>query len=161
MGFLAKLFGIFLCYIGAPVKGISLPLHNVNDPAFAAGLLGKGVAIEPTEGRVIAPCNARVDMLFETAHAVTLLSEYGTEILIHIGLDTVNLKGKYYTAHVKNGDQVKKGQLLIEFDLQAIKAAGYDTITPVVICNSSQYRTISTRTGKPVEAGEAVIKVAK
>lgn len=161
MGILSKLFGTFLCYIGSPVKGIAVPLHDVNDPAFAAGLLGKGVAIVPAEGRVTAPCNGRVDMLFETAHAVSLLSESGTEILIHIGLDTVNLKGKYYTAYVKNGDQVKKGQLLIEFDLQAIKAAGYDVITPVVICNSDQYRTISTHTGKPVEAGEPVIKVSK
>ena len=161
MSFLAKLFGTFLCYIGAPVSGDAIPLHDVNDPAFAAGLLGKGIAIQPAEGKVYAPCNARVDMLFETAHAVTLVSEHGTEILIHIGIDTVNLKGKHFTAHVKNGEPVKKGQLLIEFDLQAIKAAGYDTVTPVVICNSDHYRTISTHTGKPVIAGEPVIKVSK
>ena len=161
MRFLAKLFGTFLYYIGAPVSGNAIPLREVNDPAFAAGLLGKGIAIEPAEGNIYAPCNARVDMLFDTAHALTLISEHGTEILIHIGLDTVNLKGAHYKAHVKNGDHVKKGQLLIEFDLQAIKNAGYDTITPVVICNSDQYRTISTHTGKPVIAGESVIKVSK
>lgn len=161
MGFLGKLFGVSVCCIGAPVGGVAVALQQVNDPAFAAGLLGKGVAIVPSEGRIIAPCNAKVDMLFETAHAVTLISDNGAEILIHIGLDTVNLKGKHYTAHVKNGEQVKKGQLLIEFDLQAIKEAGYDTITPVVICNAEQYRTISTHTGKPVAAGEDVIKVSK
>ena len=161
MGFLAKLFGTALCYIGAPVSGNAMPLHQVSDPAFAAGLLGKGIAIEPTEGRIVAPCNGRVDMIFETGHGVTLISGPGTEILTHVGLDTVNLKGKYYITHVKNGDQVKKGQLLIEFDLQAIKDAGYDTITPVVICNSEQYRTISTHTGKAVTAGEAVIRVSK
>ena len=161
MGFLAKLFGVSMCYIGAPVAGNAVALHQVSDPAFATGLLGKGVAIEPSEGRIVAPCDATVDMVFDTAHAVTLKNDYGTEILIHVGLDTVNLKGKYYTAHVKAGDTVKKGQLLIEFDLRAIQKAGYDTITPVVICNSDAYRTISTHTGKPVAAGEAVIKVSK
>lgn len=161
MGFFGKLFGTSVCYIGAPVAGNAVALHQVDDPAFAAGLLGKGVAIEPSEGRIVAPCDGKVDMIFETAHAVTLTNDYGTEILIHVGLDTVNLKGKHYTAHVKGGETVKKGQLLIEFDLQAIKEAGYDTITPVVICNSDAYRTISTHSGKPVVAGEAVIKVSK
>ena len=161
MGLLGKLFGISLHYIGAPVSGKAIPLHEVNDPAFAAGLLGKGIAIQPVVGSVFAPCDAKVDMLFETGHAVTLVTDFGAEILIHIGLDTVNLKGKYYTPQVKTGDTVKKGQLLIEFDLQAIKDAGYDSVTPMVICNSADYRTISTHTGVQVRAGEAVVKLSK
>lgn len=161
MGFFGKLFGTSLHYIGAPVSGTAIALHEVNDPAFAAGLLGKGMAIRPDTGKITAPCDARVDMLFETAHAVTLVTGFGAEILIHVGLDTVNLKGRHYTPHVSAGDQVKKGQLLLEFDLQAIKDAGYDTVTPIVICNSDAYRTISTHTGVQVHAGEAVIKLSK
>lgn len=161
MGFFANLFGGAAGCICAPVTGASIPLSQVADPAFAAGLLGKGVAILPTEGRIVAPCDGTVDMLFDTAHAITLISDFGAEILIHVGLDTVNLKGRHYTAHTKNGESVKKGQLLMEFDLNAIKAEGYDTVTPIVICNSEIYKTVSTYTGKPVTAGEAVIKVSK
>ncbi len=161
MGFLSNLFGTSVQHIYAPVSGTAIVLNQVQDPAFATGLLGKGIAIMPSDGKVVAPCDATVDMLFDTAHAVTLISDFGAEILIHIGLDTVNLKGKFYTAHVQNGQQVKKGQLLIEFDLDAIKAEGYDTVTPMVICNSEHYRTISTYTGKPVSRGDAVIKVSK
>lgn len=161
MGFLSNLFGASVQHIYAPVSGTAIVLNQVQDPAFATGLLGKGIAIMPSDGKVVAPCDATVDTLFDTAHAVTLISDFGAEILIHIGLDTVNLKGKFYTAHVQNGQQVKKGQLLIEFDLDAIKAEGYDTVTPMVICNSEHYRTISTYTGKQVSRGDAVIKVSK
>ena len=161
MEFLEKLFGTSLHYIGAPVKGKSVPLHQVEDPAFCTGLLGKGVAIIPSEGRIVAPCKAKIDTVFDTAHALTLITDFDAEILIHVGLDTVNLKGQHYKAHVKAGDIVKKGQLLIEFDLQAIRAAGYDPITPVVVCNSDAYRTFSTHTGVQVNATEAVIKLSK
>lgn len=161
MGLLGKLFRTSLHYIGAPVSGKAIPLHAVNDPAFAAGLLGKGAAIEPNVGRIVAPCDGRVDMCFETGHAVTLVADFGAEILIHIGLDTVNLKGKHFTPYVNKGDQVKKGQLLIEFDLQAIHDAGYNSVTPIVICNSDAYRTISTHTGVHIRAGEALIKLSK
>lgn len=161
MGLLGKLFGTSVKYIYAPVSGMAIPLNQVADPAFATGLLGKGLAIRPSEGAIVAPCDATIDMLFDTGHAVTLISDFGAEILIHVGLDTVSLKGKHFTPRVEKGQQVKKGQLLIEFDLSAIKAEGFDTITPVVICNSEHYRSISTHTGKPVRTGEAVIKVSK
>ena len=160
MGFLASLFGASVNHIYAPVSGNALPLNQVQDPAFATGLLGKGIAIIPAEGRIVAPCDATVDTLFDTAHAITLLCDFGAELLIHVGLDTVNLKGRHFIAHVQSGQKVKKGQLLIEFDLEAVKAEGYDPVTPVVICNSEIYRTISTYTGKQVSQGDAVIKVS-
>lgn len=131
----------------APVAGECVPVTEVSDPTFGQEILGKGVAIKPTEGKVLAPCDGTVEQMFETGHAVSLTSAFGAEILIHVGLDTVELKGKHYTIHAKAGDKVKKGQLLIEFDVEAIKAAGYDVITPVVICNSDDYSTITPHTG--------------
>lgn len=161
MGIFSKLFGKSLDEIGAPVAGEVVPVSQVNDPTFSEEMLGKGIAIRPAEGKVVAPCAATVDMMFETGHAVSLIADNGAEILIHVGLDTVSLKGKHYTVHAKNGDKVEKGQLLIEFDAAAIAADGFDTITPVVICNSADYKTVETVTGKTVAAGEAVIRLGK
>ena len=110
---------------------------------------------------MVAPCDATVDMMFDTGHAVSLVASFGAEILIHVGLDTVNLQGKHYTVHAKNGDQVKKGDLLMEFDFEAIKAEGYDVITPVVICNSGDYSTFNTFVDKDVAEGDVVIELAK
>lgn len=161
MGIFSKLFGKPMDEICAPVAGEAIPVSQVSDPTFSEEMLGKGVAIRPTEGRVVAPCDATVDMMFDTGHAVSLVCDNGAEVLIHIGLDTVALKGKHYTVHAKNGDKVKKGQLLIEFDMAAIAADGYDTVTPVVICNSGDYKTVEAVTGKTVAAGEAVIRLCK
>lgn len=161
MGFISRLFGVSSDTVCAPVSGTAVPLNQVKDPAFATGLIGKGIAIKPSQGRIVAPCNATVDMMFETGHAVSLISDFGAEILVHVGIDTVNLKGEHFTAHVKSGDKVKKGQLLLEFDLQAIKKAGYDTVTPVVICNSDVYQTFRTYTGSAVTVGDAIIKMSK
>ena len=119
------------------------------------------MAIKPTAGRVVAPCDATVDMMFETGHAVSLTTEDGVEMLIHVGIDTVNLQGKHYTVHCKAGDKVKKGQLLIEFDKDAITAEGYDTITPVVVCNSDDFAAFETVTGKTVAEGDTVIRLGK
>ena len=161
MGFWDKLFGSSLDEIGAPVTGQCVPVSEVSDPTFGEEILGKGIAIHPAEGKVFAPCNASVDMMFETGHAVSLVADNGAEILIHVGLDTVNLKGEHFSIHVASGDHVKKGDLLIEFDKDAIAAKGYDIITPMVICNSGDFSTFKTNTGKPVTAGDTVIQLAK
>jgi PTS system beta-glucosides-specific IIC component len=124
-------------------------------------MLGNGIAIIPTEGKVYAPCDATVDMMFTTGHAVSLMADCGAELLIHVGLETVALEGKPFTIHVANGDKVKKGQLLMEADLEAIKAAGLEIITPVLVCNSGDYPTFDTFTGKAVSNDDIVIELAK
>ena len=161
MGFFKKLFGKPVDSIYAPMAGKAVPITEVPDPTFAEGMLGNGIAIEPVEGKVYAPCDATVDTMFSTGHAVSLVAECGAEILIHVGLETVGLEGKPFKVLVANGDKVKKGQLLIEFDKDAIAAAGYDTVTPVVICNSDDFGTFETVTGKTVAEGDVVIKLAK
>jgi PTS system beta-glucosides-specific IIC component len=133
----------------------------VPDPTFAEEMLGKGIAIEPTEGKVYAPCDATVDMMFDTGHAVSLIADFGAEVLIHVGLETVSLGGKHFTIHAKNGDKVKKGDLLMEFDLEAIKAEGFNIITPMLVCNSGDYGTFETYIDKPVTSADAVIGLAK
>ena len=161
MGFFKKLFGKPMDALCAPVAGNAVPVSQVPDPTFAEELLGKGIAIEPTEGKVFAPCDATVDMMFETGHAVSLIAEFGAEVLIHVGLETVSLKGKHFTVHVANGDKVKKGDLLIEFDLEAIKAEGFNTITPMLVCTSADYGTFKTNVGKAVTNADTVIELAK
>lgn len=121
--------------IGAPIKGECVNLSEVPDATFAEKILGDGIAIKPAEGKVFAPFNGEVSALFNTNHAIGLTSNNGTEILIHIGIDTVNLQGKYFKAHVNQGEQIKKGQLLIEFDIDAIQEAGFNLITPIVVTN--------------------------
>lgn len=161
MGIFKKLFGKQLDQILAPVAGEAVPISEVSDPTFGEEIIGKGIAIRPSEGKVVAPCDATVDMMFDTGHAVSLVADFGAEILIHVGLDTVNLQGKHYTVHVKNGDKVKQGQLLMEFDAEAVAAEGYDIITPVVICNSGDYTTFETYVGKNVVAGDPIIGLGK
>ncbi len=161
MGLFDKIFGKKLDEICAPLTGDAVKLCEVSDPTFAEEMLGKGMAIKPAAGRVVAPCDATVDMMFETGHAVSLKSANGVELLIHVGIDTVNLQGKHYTVHCKAGDEVKKGQLLIEFDRDAIAAEGYDTITPVIVCNSDDYPTFEAVTGKIVAEGDVVLKLGK
>ena len=161
MGFFDKLFGKKLEGIYAPIAGKAVAITEVSDPTFAEGMLGNGIAIEPADGKVYAPCDATVDMMFDTGHAVNLITESGAEILIHVGLETVGLKGKPFTVHVQNGDKVKKGQLLIEADLEAIKAAGLPTITPVLICNTDDYPTFKTHVGIAVTNADLVIELGK
>lgn len=125
--------------INSPIQGEMLPLEQVNDETFASGLLGKGVAIKPAVGRVVSPVNGNVSSLFRTKHAIGLLDESGAEVLIHVGIDTVKLDGQHFTAHVQQDDNVKVGDLLLEFDIAAITAAGYELTTPVIISNSDDY----------------------
>ncbi len=161
MGFFQKLFGKKVDSLYAPMAGKAVPITEVPDPTFAEGMLGNGIAIEPAEGKVYAPCDATVDMMFTTGHAVSLIAECGAEILIHVGLETVSLEGKPFTVHVANGDKVVKGQLLLEADLQAIRDAGLNTITPVVVCNSDNYPTFNTLVGKDVTNADVVLELAK
>ncbi len=154
----AKEYDDVIC---APLKGEAIESASVNDPTFAEEMLGKGMAIKPTEGKVYAPFDGTVAMVFDTKHAVSLVSEKGAEVLIHVGLDTVMLKGEHYTAHVESGAAVKKGDLLLEFDMEAIAAAGYDTVTPVVVCNADDYKDVIRTTGKQVEPGDVVMQLEK
>ena len=161
MGFFKKLFGKKTDDFYAPMAGKAVPITEVPDPTFSEGMLGNGIAIEPAEGKVYAPCDATVDMMFSTGHAVSLVADFGAEILIHVGLETVGLEGKPFTIHVANGDKVKKGQLMIEVDLEAVKAAGLPTITPMVICNTDNYPTFDTFVNKNVTNDDVVIALAK
>lgn len=143
----------------SPVKGSLVELSSVKDDAFAQGALGRGAAVAEPEGKVFAPFDAEVTVMFPTKHAIGLLSTEtdtaGMELLIHVGIDTVNLEGKHFTSHVQQGETVKKGQLLMEFDAAAIKAAGYDTTTPIIVTNCADYGdiTISLDDNKVTSAG--------
>lgn len=147
--------------IGAPIEGEAVPSSEISDPTFGEEMLGKGMAIKPAVGKVYAPVDATVGMVFDTKHAITLVSESGTEILIHIGLDTVSLNGAPFTIHVSADDKVKKGDLIAEFDMDAIKAAGLETITPVIICNSDDYKEVKRFTGKNVKPGDDIMELIK
>ncbi|HBQ8789813.1 TPA: PTS beta-glucoside transporter subunit IIABC [Klebsiella quasipneumoniae] len=144
----------------APMSGSVIALDQVPDSTFASGLLGRGVAIIPAVGKVIAPFPGEVASLFQTKHAIGLQSDSGIELLIHVGIDTVKLDGVPFTAHVKEGDRVQAGDLLIEFDRQAILDAGYDLATPIIISNSDDYREIDTVAPSAVEAGQPLLSVS-
>ncbi len=163
MGFFDKLFSKNNNEISlnTPVAGQAVALSEVSDPTFGEEILGKGVAIRPTSNRVVAPCDAVVDLMFDTGHAVSLKADNGAEILIHIGLETVSLKGEHFKTHAKNGDHVSAGQLLIEFDREAVAAAGFDTITPMVICNTTEYQAVNAKIGKDVAEGDVVLGLEK
>ena len=165
MGFFDKLFGksekINGNHIYAPLAGQVVAITEVPDPTFAEGLQGNGVAIIPADGKVCSPVDGTVETMFDTGHAVCLKSSAGAEILIHVGLETVGLNGAPFKIHCKNGDTVKKGQLLVEADLEAIKAAGLPVITPVLVCNSDEYAAFKTNIGKAVTNADVVIELGK
>ncbi|HEP1896696.1 TPA: PTS beta-glucoside transporter subunit IIABC [Kluyvera cryocrescens] len=143
----------------APMTGTVLALDQVPDTTFASGLLGKGVAIIPSVGQVIAPFDGEVASIFQTKHAIGLLSDSGIELLIHVGIDTVKLEGAPFTAHVKEGDKVKAGDLLLTFDRQAIIDAGYDLATPIIISNSDDYPGLEISAASAVTAGQPLLSV--
>lgn len=124
--------------ISSPIPGKVMPLSSVPDETFSTGVLGNGFAVEPAEGKVYAPFDGECENLADTLHALGLLSESGVSLLIHVGLETVGLEGKPFKAHIKTGDPIKKGQLLLEFDIGAIKAAGCPTITSVLVTNEDE-----------------------
>ncbi len=147
--------------IGCPIEGEAVSIKEVNDPTFSQEILGKGIAIKPKQGRVVSPVDGEIAMVFETKHALSLATDQGVEILIHIGLDTVNLKGEHFTSYVKAGDKVKAGELLVEFDMEKIKEAGYDTITPMVICNSFNFSEVRENNLGNVKELDSVIEIIK
>lgn len=142
----------------SPLTGNAIALYNVNDPTFASGALGKGIAIVPSEGKVYAPFDGTLDLLYDTKHALGMTSNDGIELLVHVGLNTVELDGRYYTAYAKSGDAIKKGQLLLEFDLLKIQEAGYDITTPVIVTNADNYNeTAVLKTGRIKAAEKAIV----
>ncbi|MGC0786915.1 PTS beta-glucoside transporter subunit IIABC [Pantoea agglomerans] len=145
----------------SPMTGTVLALDQIPDPTFASGLLGQGAAIIPSDNKVIAPFAGEVASLFQTRHAIGLLSHSGVELLIHVGIDTVRLGGKPFTAHVKVGDTFSAGDLLLEFDRQAILDAGYDLATPIIITNSDEYPEVMTVAGTAVTAGTPLLSVTR
>ena len=141
----------------SPIKGKVIPLNTVRDETFAGEYLGKGVAIQPEQGRVVAPFDGKVTVVMDTKHAIGITSNNGIEILIHVGMDTVQLNGKYYQTHVKIDDEVKKGDLLLTFEKENIIAEGYEITTPVVITNTADFKQINALTDKQAEEGDEVI----
>ena len=147
--------------IGAPVSGTLVSIKEVSDPTFSDEILGKGVAVIPSSGRICAQADGTVSTVFPTGHAATLTTEDGVEILIHVGLDTVKLDGKHFTIHAQEGQKVSKGDLLLEADIEQIKAEGYDTITPVVICNSDDFSEVHLSEPGEVSQGDEMISLQK
>lgn len=141
----------------SPLNGQVIPLSNVKDPVFADGILGKGAAIVPSEGRLVSPVSGTILNIFPTLHAIGIQSDDGLEILIHLGFDTVELEGKYFKSNISEGDKVSVGDLLIEFQIEEIKNAGYDITTPIVVTNSDQYETIEAIPEQNIKAGEKLI----
>ena len=161
MSFLKNLFKGSELEILAPVSGEAVSIKEVNDPTFSEEILGKGIAIRPREGKIVAPCDGIIGMMFDTGHAVSMTADCGAEVLVHVGLETVGLKGKFFKVHAKDGDHVKAGQLLIEFDPEGIKNAGYDLITPIVICNTDDFASVNPVAGGKVAAGDKIIGIEK
>ncbi|ETT43119.1 beta-glucoside-specific PTS transporter subunit IIABC [Paenibacillus sp. FSL H7-689] len=146
--------------IVSPMTGEIKPISEVEDQAFAQELMGKGIAIVPTDGKVYAPFDGVVEALYRTKHAIGLKAANGVEILIHIGVDTVSLKGKYFNAHIEQGQTIKAGDLLVEFDPEGITSAGYNTITSIVVTNMQQYGDVlTTATSGPIRESEPLIKL--
>lgn len=145
--------------LGAPAKGKAVALSEVNDPTFSEGMLGQGVAVIPSEGKFYAPTDGEISMVFDTLHAVSMVSDNGVEILVHVGLDTVAMKGEGFEGHVKAGDKVKKGDLLLTVDLDKVKAAGYEIITPMLVCNTDDYAAVEGIVGNEVVPGDDVVKI--
>lgn len=146
------------CIVYSPMKGKAVPLNTVNDPTFSEEVLGQGIAVIPEEGKVYAPFDGAASTVFETGHALGLSAEDGVELLIHVGLDTVNLQGKYFQVKVSPNDKIKKGQLLLEFDKDAIQKEGYDIITPVIITNSEKYGLVRSLVSGRTEVGQEILK---
>ena len=145
--------------LSACLNGTVVPLADVKDEAFASGALGDGIAIEPTDGELVAPADGEISSTFETHHAVGMTTADGAELLMHIGIDTVKLGGKHFTYLVNEGDKVKKGQPLIRFELEAIKAEGYPVTTPLIVCNTDDYAAVAAKASGTVKQGDALLEL--
>lgn len=145
--------------LSAPMSGKVVLLENVPDEVFSKRMLGDGAAIEPSEGKLYAPCDAVIENVLDTGHAINLKGNDGCEILLHIGIDTVKLKGKYFTVHVRAGHNVKRGELLATFDVKGMRSEGYKTVSPVIVCNPESYTEISTAAGGNIRVGNDFISL--
>lgn len=141
------------------MNGTAVKLEDVEDEVFSQKILGEGAAVEPSEGKLYAPCDGKIDSVFDTKHAVNMVSSEGVEILLHIGIDTVKLGGQYFEAHVSDGQEVKKGDLLISFDMDKIKAAGYKVTTPLIIGNTDDYASVEPAAENSISAGDIILKI--
>ena len=163
MGVLGKIFGKEdqkqqeNLVIASPLKGQLLPLSEVKDEVFSSGTLGKGAAVEPDEGKAVAPVDGEIVSLFPTKHAIGMRSADGVEILIHIGLDTVELGGTYFEAHVEQGQMVKQGQVLVTFELEKIREAGYVTQVPIILTNLGEYSEMILASERHISYGENML----
>ena len=145
--------------LSACLNGTVVPLAEVKDEAFASGALGDGIAIEPIDGELVAPADGEISSTFETHHAVGMTTADGAELLMHIGIDTVKLGGKHFTYLVNEGDKVRKGQPLIRFDIEAIKAEGYPVTTPLIVCNTDEYAAVTPKASGTVKQGDALLEL--
>ena len=145
--------------LSACLNGTVVPLADVKDEAFDSGALGDGIAIEPTDGELVAPADGEISSTFETHHAVGMTTADGAELLMHIGIDTVKLGGRHFTYLVNEGDKVKKGQPLIRFELEAIKAEGYPVTTPLIVCNTDDYAAVAAKASGTVKQGDALLEL--
>lgn len=145
----------------SPLAGKSIALEDVPDPTFAEGILGLGAAVEPSEGKITAPADGTVGTLFDTHHVIGLNLDNGAELLIHIGINTVELNGEGFTAHVSEGDRVKKGQTLITFDKELIASKGYKTVTPVIVTNPDEYSAVKRVADGNVTEKDVLIELVK
>ncbi|WP_339277889.1 beta-glucoside-specific PTS transporter subunit IIABC [Paenibacillus sp. FSL W8-0426] len=143
----------------SPIQGTIVDLAEVPDPAFSSGAMGQGVAIEPSVGRVVAPFDGTVTVAFKKKHALAVVSDSGAEILVHVGVDTVKLDGQHFVSHIKEGDRVKAGDLLLEFDIAQIKAAGYHTVTPIIVTNSANYEQVLPASTGEVQTQEPLLSL--
>ncbi len=141
------------------LNGTVVDLEDVEDDVFSQKILGEGIAVEPSEGKLYAPCDGKVDSVFDTKHAVNILSADGAEVLLHIGIDTVKLGGKHFESHVSDGQEIKKGDLLITFDIEAIKSEGYKVTTPLIIGNTDDYSAIAAAAKGKISAGSEILKI--
>ena len=145
----------------APIQGNIVKLESVKDEAFSSGAMGKGIAIEPKEGKVYAPFDGIIETAFPTKHAIGLTSDKGVELLIHVGMDTVKLGGAHFISHIEEGQKIKKGDLLLEFNIEKIRGAGYPTLTPVIVTNSDDYSEVDITSASSVNAGDDLLDVKK
>ena len=145
--------------ISSPLAGTIVALEDTPDAVFASGAMGQGVAVEPSVGEVVAPADGVIRLLFPTNHAIGLATDEGAELLIHVGMDTVELDGKGFTAHVTQGSKVKKGQLLLSFDIEAIKEAGYPVTTPIIVTNTADYAKVDVVAEGQIEVGTQLLEL--
>lgn len=166
IGFILGLVGVLIFFkdnrksnidISAPIEGKVIPLSEVNDQTFASGMMGKGVAIVPGKGEVVSPFDGQVTMVFATKHAIGIRSNDGVEMMIHIGIDTVQLQGKYFEVFKQEGDTIKKGDVLVRFDIDAIKTAGFDVITPIIITNTQDFQDVNAHLGEVMNHDNSIL----